>query len=82
MFGTLKVTRATNKNMADFIPLTTYDYKVAFCQVTGTLPNEIQQVIWQKVISGSPPPTPPKAPIKPSRRLQNRMNAWKARRVI
>ena len=67
--------------MADFIPLTTFDYKLAFCQATNELPRDIQQIIWAKTLETTAPRTPPGAPIRPSRRLEGLMNNWKRRRI-
>ena len=67
--------------MADFIPLITIDYKLAFCQATNELPRDIQQIIWTKTLENSAPHTPPRAPIKPSRRLEGLMNTWRQRRI-
>ena len=63
----------------DFIPLVTYDYKMAFCQVTKDLPEECQRMIWSEVVP--PPLSPPDTPIKPSKRLLNYMDRWAARRL-
>ena len=67
--------------MVDYIPLVTYDYKLAFCQSTNILPNDVQQIIWKNVLDVSPPSTPPKAPIKPSPRLKNMMQRWSMRSI-
>ena len=67
--------------MADYIPLVTYDYKLAFCQSTNTLPTDVQQIIWKNVLDVPPPSTPPKAPIKPSPRLKNIMQRWSMRSI-
>ena len=68
--------------MADFIPLVTFDYKLAFCQVTNSLPVDVQRIIWNKTLDIKPPNAPPPAPIKPSRRLSRLMEGWKARRQL
>ena len=68
--------------MADFIPLVTFDYKLAFCQATNSLPVDVQRIIWNKTLDIKPPSTPPSAPIKPSRRLSRLMEGWKARRQL
>jgi len=66
--------------MADFIPLTTFDYKLAFCQATNELPTDIQRIIWSKTLE-VPILIAPRAPVKPSRRLEGLMNNWKRRRI-
>jgi hypothetical protein len=69
--------------MADFIPLVTNDYRLAFCQATRNLPELAQVSIWKKVMQDvTPPSTPPPTPIKPSPRLNRLMNNWKARRQL
>jgi hypothetical protein len=68
--------------MADFIPLITFDYKLAFCQATNNLPTDVQRIIWNKTLDVEPPSVPPPAPIKPSRRLNRLMEGWKARRQL
>lgn len=65
--------------MADFIPLTTHDYKLAFCQATNKLPTDVQRVIWRKTLEI--PNDPPPAPIKPSPKLRRLMDNWKKRRI-
>ena len=65
--------------MADYIPLVTHDYKVAFCQSTNILPREVQQIIWHKALETQP--VAPPAPIKPSKRLQRLMDGWAKRRL-
>ena len=67
--------------MADYIPLVTYDYKLAFCQSTNTLPTDVQQIIWKNVLDVPPPQDPPKAPIKTSPRLKKMMKKWSARSI-
>ena len=67
--------------MADYIPLVTYDYKLAFCQVTNQLPEDIQRNIWNKVLYVSAPATPPPAPMKPSKNLKRLMNGWSKHRI-
>ena len=67
--------------MADFIPLTTYDYKLAFVQATNILSQEIQQIIWHKTLETKHPQSPPRAPIKPSPRLARLMSNWSKRRI-
>ena len=68
--------------MADYIPLVTYDYKLAFCQTTNALPHDVQQIIWKNVLDVPPPTTPPQTPIKPSPKLRNVMNKWKPTRIV
>lgn len=46
----------------DYIPLVTYDYKLAFCQATSPLCEDVQRLIWQKVNVTAP--VCPQAPIK------------------
>ena len=46
----------------DYVPLITYDYKLAFCQATSPLCEDVQELIWQKVLVDTP--TCPPAPIK------------------
>jgi len=65
--------------MADYIPLVTYDYKLAFVQATNILPHEIQQIIWYKTLETQP--IAPPAPIKPSKRLNRLMNGWAQRKL-
>jgi len=65
--------------MADFIPLVTYDYKLAFCRATNILPKDVQQIIWQKALEISP--IPPPTPTKPSPRLTRLMDNWKKRQL-
>jgi hypothetical protein len=70
--------------MADYIPLVSDDYKLAFVQSTNKLPSDIQQIIWSKVLEVPPPTTPPPTPRKPPRpssRLQKLMNNWAKRRI-
>lgn len=67
----------------DYIPLVTDDYKLAFAQATGTLPEDVQRIIWNKVLQVEPlVPSAPKKPIKPSPRLSRLMKGWKARRQL
>lgn len=65
--------------MTDYIPLVTHDYKVAFCQITGVLPQELQQIIWHKALEIKP--VAPPAPIKPSKRLARLMDGWHRRKL-
>ena len=67
--------------MADYIPLVTYDYKLAFCQSTNTLPTDVQQIIWKNVLDVPPPSTPPKAPTKSSLGFQKMMKRWSIRSI-
>lgn len=46
----------------DFIPMPTYDYKIAFCAATDSLNNDIKQTIWKDVLDITP--VCPGAPIK------------------
>jgi len=69
-------------NMADYIPLVTDDYRIAFCQATACLPNDIQRIIWVKTLELSRPENPPPAPLQPSPRLARLMAGWKARRQL
>ena len=32
----------------DYMPLHTYDYKIAFCQATNGLCEDVQRIIWNK----------------------------------
>jgi hypothetical protein len=66
--------------MADYIPLVTHDYKVAFCQATDSLPNDVKQIIWKNLLEINTDPKPPGAPIKPSMRLDRLMAKWKKNR--
>ena len=66
--------------MADYIPLVTEEYKLAFVQSTNKLPSDIQQIIWNKVLE-VPPPTTPQKPPRPNSRLQKLMNNWTKRRI-
>ena len=65
----------------NYIPLVDYDYKLSFVQVTNELPEDVQRVIWSKVLESAQPVTP-RAPIKPSPRLARLMNNWSARRQL
>ena len=55
----------------DFIPLVTDDFRIAFCQALEPLCQDIQRVIWEKVLYDTiklePPPAPQKCRIKYSR---------------
>lgn len=70
--------------MADFIPLVTNEYRLAFIAATSSLPNDVKEVIYKKVLyegrSSSPPPAPKK--ITPSPRLERLMKGWKSRRNL
>lgn len=69
--------------MSDYIHLTTYDYKLAFAQVTSKLPNDVQQIIWCKLLEVPHPYKPPRAPQKPqpSVRLRGLMKGWSKRKL-
>jgi len=67
--------------MADFIPLFTDDYKLAFCRATNNLPTLCQQNIWHLMTKGHIPPTPA-APLKISKRLQGHLDRWASRRKL
>ena len=71
----------TMVRMADFIPLLTVDYKIAFCQVTKDLPTLCQENIYHMVTKGYIPPVP-NAPLKVSKKLQDHMDRWASRRQI
>lgn len=45
-----------------YIPMITYDYKLAFCQVTKDLPTLCQERIWDILIKPVCPPAPVKKP--------------------
>lgn len=75
-----KPTLAHTQPKMDYIPLVTDDYKLAFVQATGTLPENVQRIIWNKVLQVEP--VTPRAPIKPSPRLARLMNNWESRRKI
>ena len=67
--------------MADYIPLVTYDYKLAFCQATTHLPEDTQRIIWNKVLNVCAPSTPPPAPMKPSKNLKRLTDGWNKRKI-
>ena len=46
----------------DYIPLVTYDYKIAFFQATFPLCEDVKRLIWKKTLVDTP--TCPNAPIK------------------
>jgi hypothetical protein len=76
------------ENMIDtqnFIPLITEDYKLAFCQVTHSLPELCQSHIWSALMRDdiSLPPTPqaPKKPYKISPRMRDHMDRWAKRKL-
>jgi hypothetical protein len=68
----------------DYVPLITNEYKLAFVQATGTLPGDVQQIIWAKLLENTEPvmPSTPKKPIKPSPRLARLMKNWSTRRQL
>jgi hypothetical protein len=69
----------------DYIPLVTHDYKLSFVRATNELPEELQRIIWEKIIENTEPvapAAPKKKPIKPSPRLARLMKNWSARRQI
>ena len=55
----------------DYIPLVTDDFRIAFCQALEPLCQDIQRVIWEKVLYDTiklePPPAPQKCRIRYSR---------------
>ena len=53
-----------NKPM-DFVPLTTYDYRLAFVQATQGLPTDVcRDILWKMVLEVTPPP-PPTRKLRP-----------------
>ena len=62
----------------NFIPLVTEDYKLAFCQVTRSLPELCQRQIWSALMC-DPPPAPQK---KMSDRLKSHMARWATRKQL
>ena len=58
--------------MNTYIPLITYDYKLAFCQATNDLCPDVQRLIWTQVLDVEP--TCPQAPRKPGAALKNLMS--------
>jgi hypothetical protein len=48
-------------------PLVTDELRIAFCQATGPLCNDVQRIIWEEVVHCTvpiePPPTPKKCKI-------------------
>ena len=67
--------------MADYIPLVTYDYKLAFCQATNRLPEDTQRIIWNKVLDVAAPTTSPPTPMKPYKNLKRLMDGWNKRKI-
>ena len=67
--------------MTNYIPLVTYEYKLAFCQATNRLPEDTQRLIWNKVLDVSAPTTPPLAPMKSSKNMKRLMNGWSKRKI-
>ncbi len=74
-------TKSKKVTMTDYIPLTTHNYKITFCQVTNRLPQDVQKIIWNKTIEIQP--VAPRAPIKPkpSKRLSRLMDGWVQRKL-
>ena len=67
--------------MASYIPLTTYDYRVAFCQSINELPEDCKRNIWSKLMDIHP--EPPATPIKKRRQiLVHTMKRWETKRQI
>ena len=67
--------------MSSYVPLTTDDYRVAFCQAIDDLPEDCKRIIWNKTIDIYP--EPPATPIKkPPPRLNRMMKRWETRRQI
>lgn len=53
------------ENMKEFyIPVTTDDFRIAFCQVTKPLCTDVQQIIWKEVLYCTEPIEPPPTPVK------------------
>jgi len=51
----------------DYIPLVTYDLKLAFCQATNQLCTDVQRIIWKQVITTEPEcPSAPKKILRPA----------------
>ena len=54
-----------------FIPVTTDDFRIAFCQATSSLCSDVQRLIWEEVLYCTqpiePPPTPKKCSISYTR---------------
>ena len=48
----------------DFIPLVTDEFRIAFCQATETLCQDVKRIIWEKVIYENINVEPPSAPLK------------------
>jgi hypothetical protein len=69
----------------NFIPLITDDYKLAFCQVTRSLPELCQTLIWSSLVLDDvsiPPPAPQKKKYKMSDRMKSHMSRWAARKQL
>ena len=67
----------------NFIPLITHDYKLAFCQVTRSLPELCQRHIWSELMRDDmsfPPPPAPKKNL--SARMKSHMARWAARKAL
>jgi hypothetical protein len=66
----------------DYTPMHTYDYKLAFCQATRELPEDLQRIIWNK--TNKYEPICPGAPKKlrrtsslPIERLDTLVKNWR-----
>ena len=69
----------------NFIPLITEDYKLAFCQVTRSLPELCQTHIWSALIRDDvslPPPAPKKKKYELSDRMKSHMARWATRKQL
>lgn len=55
----------------DYIPLSTDEFRLAFCQATNSLCTDVQRIIWKKTLYDDPiliqPPTPKKCSVIYSR---------------
>ena len=60
----------------DYIPLTTDDFKIAFCQATRSLCTDIQMRLWDEVVKYREPPTCPGAPQKQREDRRKRLNKF------
>ena len=45
-------------------PVTTDDFRIAFCQATSPLCSDVQRIIWEEVLYCTQPIEPPPAPKK------------------
>lgn len=69
----------------NFIPLITYDYKLAFCQVTRELPELCQTHIWSALMRDDvslPPTAPKKKKYELSDRMKSHMARWSTRKQL